>query len=267
MDLGLYWAMAVNCPDAIVRRRRGETAAPCLECAVCRQIAARENLDLWLYDGAISNKMDDERAGPERALRMENIRELKASLGNRPHGGGKRVVLLRGMGITREEALNSLLKMLEEPGENTVFGLLAPQRGQILPTLVSRSLCLTLPWPGHEATSPDLVSWEEGLARFLSAGTGFLEQISARGAVDAPLAGRLILACQRSLVRVMSDAPDVSKLDRAFAGLTPEQGALAANWLWEAEEMLEVMVNPVRVLEGLASQLYLLCSPARRSGV
>ena len=76
---------------------------------------------------------------------MQRVRELKSRLRDAPHGQGRRVVLLMGLSLNRDEAANALLKALEEPSPTTVFVLLAPQREQLLPTLVSRSFCLTLP--------------------------------------------------------------------------------------------------------------------------
>ncbi|MDE5832871.1 MAG: DNA polymerase III subunit delta', partial [Desulfovibrio sp.] len=133
------WAKTVNCPQ----KKDGK---PCGECPVCRQIDARAYLDVWYFDGRISNKEDEENPGVVAALRIENIRKLKAAIGVKPHGEGKRIAIIQGMYSTREEALNTMLKTLEEPGDFTLFALLVPQRQQILPTLVSRSLCLPLPW-------------------------------------------------------------------------------------------------------------------------
>ena len=153
MDTARYWAMRINCPTA------GTTGTPCLACPSCQQIAAGEHLDLAAYDGRISNREDEENPGPVRAFNMERVRELKVRLRDAPHGQGRRVVLLMGLSLTRDEASNALLKALEEPSNTTVFVLLAPQREQLLPTLVSRSFCLTLPWPDCHADDPDMQPW------------------------------------------------------------------------------------------------------------
>ena len=131
-----YWAACVNCPQP------GSEGGPCLICPTCMQIDAGEHLDVLAYDGRISNADDEAHPGPIRALNMDNIRELKQKLRDAPHGQGRRVVLLMGVEQNRSNAANALLKALEEPSPSSCFVLLAARREQLLPTLVSRSLCL-----------------------------------------------------------------------------------------------------------------------------
>ena len=198
-----YWAACVNC------QQPGGEGGPCLICPTCMQIDAGEHLDVLAYDGRISNADDEAHPGPIRALNMDNIRELKQKLRDAPHGQGRRVVLLMGVEQNRSNAANALLKALEEPSPSSCFVLLAAQREQLLPTLVSRSLCLTLPWPDSLSRDPALQPWEEALALFITSGRGLFERTGARNALDARLAGQILLACQKSMSRVMSgnDAP------------------------------------------------------------
>lgn len=253
LDAARYWAARVNCPNAAT------AGAPCLACPACLQIAAGEHLDLAAYDGRISNREDEENPGPVRAFNMERVRELKARLRDAPHGQGRRVVLLMGLGLTRDEAANALLKALEEPSATTVFTLLAPQREQLLPTLVSRSFCLTLPWPDSLCDDADMQPWEDALANFLLQGQGFLDKISAKGALDAASAARLLLCCQKAMSRILAEtsAPE-HKLDTAFATLSDRGRATACQWFTEAQEALNYGVAPPRVLEALAARLFAL---------
>ena len=251
LDLARYWAARCNCPHA--RENRG----PCLGCPVCMQIASGEYLDFFAYDGRISNREDEENPGLVRAFNMQRVRELKSRLRDAPHGAGRRVVLLMGLSLTRDEAANALLKTLEEPSPSTVFVLLAPQREQLLPTLVSRSFCLTLPWPDSRARDAALAPWEESLAVFLREGRGFLDRVSAKGAMDAALAGRLLLCCQKALARVLAGEAD-GPLDAALATLDARGRAVCCQWLAEAQEALQYGVTPSRVLEALAARLFVL---------
>lgn len=259
LDTALFWAMLANCPEALAARERGDVAAPCGECVVCRQIKANEFIDLRIYDGRIPNKQDEEKPGPIRALRIENMRDLKIAAATAPHGEGKRVAIFQGMSQTREEALNSLLKTLEEPSPHTLYVLLAPQRGQLLPTLVSRSFCFTLPWPDRLAKDAEMAEWEDALADFLARGIGFLDRVGAKGALDATLAGRLLMGCQRSLARVLAGGGN-GALDKALAplGRDARKAALLNRWLAEAQDMLSATVAPGRVLEAFASRLFIL---------
>ncbi|MDD4700626.1 MAG: DNA polymerase III subunit delta' [Desulfovibrio sp.] len=254
-DLAHYWAARINCPQAL------GTSGPCLVCPACLQTAAGEHLDLAAYDGRISNREDEENPGLVRAFNMERVRELKSRLRDAPHGSGRRVVVLAGLSLTRDEAANALLKALEEPSATTVFVLLAPQREQLLPTLVSRSFCLTLPWPDSRGVDEDMQPWEEKLAHFLLSGQGLLDALAAKGALDAIGAGRLMLCCQKSINRIISKSiPDnvFSPLDAALASLGSQDLALVCQWLAEAQDSLQYGLTPARVVEALAARIYAL---------
>ena len=253
MDTARYWAARINCPTA------GTTGAPCLSCPSCHQIAAGEHLDLAAYDGRISNREDEENPGIIRAFNMERVRELKVRLRDAPHGQGRRVVLLMGLSLTRDEASNALLKALEEPSNTTVFVLLAPQREQLLPTLVSRSFCLTLPWPDCHADDPEMQAWEDALAQFLVQGQGFLDKVAGKGAIDASGATRLLLCCQKAMSRIISGGHNPARpLDAALIALHGKSRAAACQWFAEAQDALNYGVTPARVLEALAARLFTL---------
>ena len=190
---------------------------------------------------------------------MERVRELKVRLRDAPHGQGRRVVLLMGLSLTRDEASNALLKALEEPSNTTVFVLLAPQREQLLPTLVSRSFCLTLPWPDCHADDPAMQPWEDALAQFLVQGQGFLDKVAGKGAIDASGATRLLLCCQKAMSRILSGRHNPARpLDAALVLLHGKGRAAACQWFAEAQEALNYGVTPARVLETLAARLFAL---------
>lgn len=259
LAMGLFWAMTANCPQALAKRAENQPAVPCRECAVCRQIGANEHLDLLIYDGRIPNRQDEESPGPIRSLRMENMRELKSLSGTASHGQGKRVAIFQGMSQTREEALNSLLKTLEEPAPHTMFVLLTPQRQQLLSTLVSRSFCLTLPWRGSLGADDDLAEWKTALTAFMETGSGLMERVGAKGAVDASLAGRILMLCQHALVQALGGRKQggLARILEPVAR-SATKTALASRWLGEAQEMLAAQVAPARVLEAFWSRLYML---------
>jgi len=166
-------------------------------------------------------------------------------------------VLLMGVEQNRSNAANALLKALEEPSPSSCFVLLAAQREQLLPTLVSRSLCLTLPWPDSLSRDPALQPWEEALALFITSGRGLFERTGARNALDARLAGQILLACQKSMSRVMSGNDDaLCPLDTALALLPREKRVQCCFWFNEAQEALGFNVTPARVLEALAARLH-----------
>lgn len=253
LDMARWWACRLKCPQAL------PDGTPCLHCPTCLQTGTGEHLDMLAYDGRISNREDEENPGLIRAFNMDNVRLLKSRLRDAPHGPGKRVVILMGLSLTRDEAANALLKSLEEPSPSTHFVLLAAQREQLLPTLVSRSLCLTLPWPDSRQRDAQTQPWEDALGEFLTSGRGLFDKTGARNALDAPLAGQILLACQKALSRVLSGRADShSLLDMALLPLDTPARAQCGRWLAEAQEALTFNVTPARVLEALAARLFVL---------
>jgi len=248
-----WWAALLNCP---ARSSQG----PCLNCTDCLQIGAGEHLDLIAVDGRISNKEDEENPGPVRALTMDRIQILRRQLGEAPHGAGRRVVIMAGLEAQiRTVAANALLKTLEDPSEHAVFVLLAPQREQLLPTLVSRSWVLTLPWPTTAESSPTAQEWEDALARFLEEGTGWFERTAARG-LELACVQELLLSCQKALAAVLAGHADRG-LARCFAARLDANGIHAAGaLLGRMQDVLQYAVNPNPALaaDALATGLYAL---------
>ena len=99
---------------------------PCGMCASCRRIAAGNHPDVIVV-------------APQGAyLRIEQIRNLRTALAMKPFNARQRVVIITDSHCMNPEAGNALLKMLEEPPEDTVLVLTALQRSGLLPTIVSR---------------------------------------------------------------------------------------------------------------------------------
>ena len=250
-DAALYWACRCSCPSA------RQTGTPCLSCPTCRQIAAFEYLDLIALDGRISNKEDKENPGKIRALSMDNVRGLKSVISDPPHNPGLRVVILAGIETTRTEAANALLKALEEPSPSTLFVLLTPQREQILPTLVSRSFCFTLPWPDPEQADAETAALQDSIADFLETGRGLFAVTGQHGFTAAQ--GRTMLtAVQKSLLRVMARSPHPGHLEHILGDMPPASQVLACRFLYEAENLIQAQVTPARAIEAFMANLFVL---------
>lgn len=74
----------------------------------------------------------------EKAIGIEKVRELQKLLSLRPVGGQINcAVILRAETLTLE-AQNALLKLLEEPPEDTIIVLVTIDAELLLPTIVSR---------------------------------------------------------------------------------------------------------------------------------
>ena len=71
-------------------------------------------------------------------IKIEQLRELKATQGFGAFESGFRVTLIRDADRLTTQAANSLLKLLEEPPPGWILILTATDPSQLLPTLVSR---------------------------------------------------------------------------------------------------------------------------------
>lgn len=262
--VALYWGMALTC-EAPRRDATGGTR-PCLACPVCLKFLARMHRDLFFLDGAAGS------------ITIDEVRAVRATLGEAAREARFRVVILSEAQSLTEAAANAMLKSLEEALPATVFVLTAPQRERLLPTLVSRSWTLTLPWPDplvareEESASENAGGWAATAAEFLGSGTGLFNRTGVRGGIDAAGAISLILACQRAMAQVFSGIPGTNlrpseslegespeaDLARFFASLPENRLAIADAVLAEGQESIIAQVNPALVADWVLTRLYLL---------
>ena len=227
-------------------------AEPCLDCPECVRMVTHLHRDCFFLDGlAASIKIDDVRA-------VRNV------LGEPPREARYRVVIFREAQALVEAAANALLKSFEEPRPATTFVMLAPQRERLLPTLVSRSITLTLPWPLEEdaAQREALAPWEAALCTFLQSGRGWFERTGTKGSVDVALVHALTNLCRRALASRMaarqSGAAPREGLEQVLARLPDARLRMLDEALAECQDSITYGVNPVLVLEWLATRMYLL---------
>ncbi len=92
-------------------------------------------------------------------IKIEQIRELNQflALSNHQHDG-LRIVLLCPAEALNLAAANALLKMLEEPPQNTIFLLVTHQPQRLLPTIISRCQVIDMPLPDEKSASDWLVN-------------------------------------------------------------------------------------------------------------
>lgn len=99
---------------------------PCNSCRNCRRISQMIFPDYLIVE-------------PEgKTIKVARIRELKKALVLKPYEALKRLVLIKDSNLLGNESGNALLKILEEPPENTHFILTAVNYTDVLPTILSR---------------------------------------------------------------------------------------------------------------------------------
>ena len=134
------FAMACNCQsprrDARSNATGGEDTASqpgwgdadlaCGQCRSCRKILSETHPDVhWISPSG-------------SYIRVDQIRELCQRLALKPYEAKKRLAVIADAHTLNPEAGNTLLKILEEPPEQTVFVLTARQGSDLLPTILSR---------------------------------------------------------------------------------------------------------------------------------
>ncbi|MDR0826769.1 MAG: DNA polymerase III subunit delta' [Desulfovibrio sp.] len=225
---------------------------PCLQCPSCIRMAAHMHRDCFFFDGV------------SQSIKIDELRAVKSVLWEPPRDARFRVVLIHEAQALTIASANTLLKVLEEPLRNTSFILLAPQREILLPTLVSRSFVLTLPWPrvGEPNQDERLPAWEAYLCSFLESGQGIFDKSAVKSAVDATLVQSIINACARALIAaILSRQNGETKnagLGKIFSALPETQLRVLNEILAEGRECLTYGVNPTLALEWIAVRAYFL---------
>lgn len=107
----------------------------CGRCRSCELTASGGHPDLFVLH-------PDE---PGKPIKVDQIRELSEFIYSTAQQGGYRVVIIDPADSMNVNAANALLKMLEEPGKDTLLLLLTHRLGQMLPTIKSRCQRLDMP--------------------------------------------------------------------------------------------------------------------------
>ncbi|MDY6847015.1 MAG: DNA polymerase III subunit delta' [Chloroflexota bacterium] len=120
--LALRFAQAINCENP------PQPGGFCGVCRTCRQIGTISHPDLDLLKPEKGHK----------DVLIDQVRELQRRLSLSPYIAPYRIALLPDFQRTTIEAMNALLKTLEEPAEKVVLLLTADALESLLPTVVSR---------------------------------------------------------------------------------------------------------------------------------
>lgn len=112
------FAKSLRCKNAV-------NFVPCGECQDCLEIAEGRSIDVIEIDGASNNG-------------VENVRELRESVGYMPSHGKYKVYIIDEVHMLSNSAFNALLKTLEEPPGHVVFIFATTEVQKIPVTILSR---------------------------------------------------------------------------------------------------------------------------------
>jgi len=113
-------AKAVNCHN----RKEGQSE-PCNKCSSCLEIKTGRSLDLIEIDAASHRGIDE-------------MRELREGVRFSPNKEKYKVFILDEAHQLTKEAVNALLKILEEPPAHAIFILATTEIHKMIPTIISR---------------------------------------------------------------------------------------------------------------------------------
>ena len=100
--------------------------------------------DILVLDHLPANDAEEEKKAEgkpfqtKRNITIDQIRRMQSRLVTRPNLGSRRVVIIDPADDMEKNAVNALLKSLEEPPAGTYFILVAHRLGRLLPTIRSR---------------------------------------------------------------------------------------------------------------------------------
>ncbi len=116
--LARAFAQALNC--------QSDTTRPCGKCRACTLIAHDNHADVQIVQAS------------GNTLKIDQVRDLQHTLSLRPVEGRYRVVILRRFDEATAQAMDALLKTLEEPAPYVVLLLTADSGDELLATIRSR---------------------------------------------------------------------------------------------------------------------------------
>jgi DNA polymerase-3 subunit delta' len=158
--LSLMLAKAMNCLDPLLR---GGLPDFCDRCSNCVRISLSQDLDARFAEAveARENLRETDKKDtrlfvqthpdvlvippdpPQMMIKMDQVRRVIETIYYRPGDGKERIYIFTDSAFMKEAA-NSLLKVLEEPPEFASIFLLTENTGELLPTIRSRSMIVTL---------------------------------------------------------------------------------------------------------------------------
>lgn len=114
----------------------------CGHCKGCHLLAAGTHPDNYV--------LEPEEA--DKAIKVDQVRDLVSFVVQTAQLGGRKVVLLEPVEAMNVNAANALLKSLEEPAGNTVLLLVSHQPSRLLPTVKSRCVQQACPLPDQASS-------------------------------------------------------------------------------------------------------------------
>lgn len=176
--LAMLIAAALTC--------KSDTIVPCGKCNDCLLAAAGEHPDITVIQKGVP--LSSSTAKGRTTIPVDDIREMITLCSRYAFHGGNRVVVIPDSECMTIQAQNSLLKILEEPPQNTYFLLTSSHPDQLLTTI--RSRCRPI----------KLIPWD----------SSYIQDILIRSGINPDTAARAALFSSGSIGKALKLASDDS---------------------------------------------------------
>lgn len=134
---------------ALAQKLICESHTACGVCPACLRVAKQQSENLMVIEPSGQN------------IKIDQTREIFNFL-SLANFGMNRVIIIDQAHLFNPQAANSILKVLEEPGENVYFILIAPEADSVLSTIRSRSQVIRfspLTLAQMKSIKPGLADW------------------------------------------------------------------------------------------------------------
>src|SRR5438094_2407453 len=133
-----------KCPNCIRIAQSEDLAARCSEAVDAREgLRETDKKETRIFVQTHPDVLVIPPDPPQMMIKVDQVRRVIETIYYRPAEGMERVYIFTDSCFMREAA-NSLLKVLEEPPEFATIFLLTENPGELLPTIRSRSMIVTL---------------------------------------------------------------------------------------------------------------------------
>ena len=215
---------------------------PCGVCRGCRKAASGSHPDIIPVV-----RQTDRNGNLRRELTVDQIRELAADAQVLPNEAERKVYIIEESELMNLNAQNAALKLLEEPPATVIFVLCAVNSNQLLETVRSRCLSLSVAG-GEEAADEDSRKLADGFLTAVRSG-------------DRIRLYRWLAKNELNKIDLTTDFIEASLqrtadmlCGRASCGnLMPEQQMQLYRLLSQCADYLKVNVNPKHIFSLLAA--------------
>lgn len=152
LDFAQHLGQALLCSAP----KDGEACDVCPQCTWFKEGAHPDFKYITPEDAETSEETPKKKTSKKTQISVDQIRQLIQALSLTNHGvSSLRVVLIHPAESLNTASANALLKVLEEPPNNTIFILVTHQIHRLLPTILSRCQSIAMPLPARE----EAVAW------------------------------------------------------------------------------------------------------------